>query len=165
MKRLVPVALVVVLAACNAGARSSQSTTPTERATPTEAPMEAATEAPTPEPTDSGAGIITFGTAFDEETLEITKPKKTFGLDDEIAWSAYLVEPVGDTSVTFILAKVSKGGSESIQLSQDVDVSSPDSDLFANKVALGGLLDGKGTYVMRYVREGTVLAEGEFTLK
>jgi hypothetical protein len=164
MYRAIPAILLIFVTACSTTTGAPPSSTAatssaTASTTPTEEPE------PTPTPTPEGAGIITFGTAFDPDTLEITKPKEAFTAKEEIAWSAYLIEPVGATSVTFILAKVSKGGSESIQLSQDIDVSSPDSDVFANKVALGDLLDGKGTYVMRYVRGGTVLAEGRFTIK
>jgi hypothetical protein len=155
MKRLV-MALAIVAAGC--------SSVP---AFPAQTPFVPATQAPLP--TDdriAGAGVITFGTAYDKDTLLITNPKSSFKKNvRKIAWSAELSEPAGATSMTFILASRSRSGAEKIIIRQEVDVSSPDFDLFANALDLGLLLDRKaGTYVMRYIREGDVLAEGEFTL-
>lgn len=60
---------------------------------------------------------------------------------------------------------MSTAGSERVRVKEEIDVSNPDSDLFANAIDLAALVDNKpGTYVMRYIESGDVLAEGTFTL-
>jgi hypothetical protein len=111
-------------------------------------------------------GVITFGTAFDPDTLAITKPVSQFkATSKSIAWSASLTESADATSLTFIIASQSTSGTERVIIKQEVDVSNPDSDTFANDADLALLVDRKkGTYVMRYLRDSKVLAEGTFTL-
>ena len=47
----------------------------------------------------------------------------------------------------------------------DIELADPESNIVANKIDLASLLDRKpGTYVMRYLRGGTTLAEGTFRL-
>jgi hypothetical protein len=130
----------------------------------TETPV--VTLTPTEDPDLANFGKITFGKNYDPDTLTIAKPitrfKRTY---PEIAWSASLTDTVNDTSIEIIVARRSKAGVETTLISEEVDVSNPDSDLLANKVDLATLLDNKaGTYVMRYVRDGKTLAEGEFEL-
>lgn len=157
MKQLVLV-FVLAVAGCGGGA------TTTER-------PETATEAPTQEPAPvideyEGLGVITFGTIYDEDTLEIPKPRTKFTAGiNEIAWSAQFSEAAGATSVTLIFAKVSKSGAETIVDSAETGVSNPEFTLLANSADLAGIADNKaGTYVLRYLRESTLLAEGTFTL-
>lgn len=113
-----------------------------------------------------GSGVITFGTDYDPDTLRITNPKHTFKVGSKgIAWSASLSDTVGGTSVTQIIASRSKSGVERTLINIDIDISNPDSDTLANEIDLALLVDRKpGTYVMRYLRDGDVLAAGEFTL-
>lgn len=156
MKRLLAIAFLA--AACaSPGA-------PATTVTPTNPP---AVTTPEPEPAyEGGSGIITFGTAYDPDTLFIAKPltrfKRTF---PEIAWSAELARSVDATSVEWIVASQTASGSERVIIREDHDVSNPSNDLFANKIDLASLVDNKaGTYVMRYIESGEVLAEGTFTL-
>ena len=113
-----------------------------------------------------GSGKITFGTAYDDTTLMIPKPITRFKATyPTIAWSAEFSEPAGATTVELVFARVSSGGAETIIDRADVPISSPDFDLIANSLDLASIADNKpGTYVLRYVRGGTVLAEGTFTL-
>lgn len=115
-----------------------------------------------------GSGIITFGLPanLDEDTLEINPSRDSFKIGNKgIAWSAELSEPAGATTLTWILAKVSSGGSERIIWRQDTDVSNPEFTILANDADLSLLVDRKpGTYVMRYLRDAEILAEGRFTL-
>lgn len=157
MKRLILVA-ILALAGCGGGA------------TATERPDDP-TEAPTEEPEATfdvyaDAGVIRFGKSYDEDTLLIVDERVKFkSTVNEIAWSANLIRTVDATSITFVLASQSKSGSEQVILSEEHDVSNPDSDLFANAIDLAFLVDNKpGTYVMRYIESGDVLAEGAFTL-
>lgn len=160
MKRLFAVALVcAVLVGCGGAVV----------ATPTPTPIPETTPEPTPEVTPEpigGTGIVAFGTGYDPDTLAITGPKSSFKRTvATIAYSASLIEPVGATTVTIIIASHSATGVEKTIVKTDVDVSSPDSDTFANKLDLAGLVNNvAGTYVMRYLRGATLLAEGQFIL-
>lgn len=158
MRRLTLVALAMVLAGCGSAA-SRATASPTPGATPTAEVVETI-------PPIEGLGVITFGTAYDPDTLLIPKPLTRFKRTVKaIAWSARLTEPVGATSVELVLASVSKSGAEAIIDRADVAVSNPEFRLLANKGDLAAIVGNKaGTYVLRYVREGTVLAEGTFTL-
>ena len=154
MRRLIGIALLV--AACGGGGASATDA-------PTDSPV--MTPDPTPE-SPFGTGVITFGTKYDADTLFIVDPRERFRRTFKpIAWSASLSEPVGATSFELIIASQSKAGVEKTLIREDIDVSNPDNDVFANKVDLASLVDNKaGTYVMRYVRDGEILAEGTFTL-
>ena len=67
--------------------------------------------------------------------------------------------------MTLVLARVTKGGSESIVVTTEVSISNPDFDLIANEADLATIADNKrGKYVLRYLREATILAEGTFEL-
>jgi hypothetical protein len=158
MRRLALIALATLVAACG-GATSMATASPTPATTPTADVVDTI-------PPIKGLGVITFGTAYDPDTLLIAKPLTRFKRTVKaIAWSAQFVESAGATSVELVLASVSKTGAETIIDRVDVPVSSPEFDLLANKGDLAGVVGNKaGTYVLRYVREGTVLAEGTFTL-
>lgn len=152
--------IILVAALLVAGCSSSP-------AAVTQAPVvEQPTLAPTVAPQVEGLGVITFGSTYDEDSLLIAKPKSEFKKSvKNIAWSAQFSEPAGATTLKVVLAKVSKGGAESIIDSADVEISSPDFSLIANKADLAGIVDNKaGTYVLRYLRDATVLAEGQFKL-
>lgn len=122
---------------------------------------------PTLEPV-GGSGLITFGLPanLNEDTLEINPSRDSFKVSNKgIAWSAELSEEAGATTLTWILAKVSSGGSERIIWREDTDVSNPGFTILANEADLSLLVDRKpGTYVMRYLRDAEILAEGKFTL-
>lgn len=155
--------LVAIIAVAVAACSSTNQAPPTAQQTPQALPTLTATLTPI-----GGSGRITFGVAgsLNNETLLIASPKSRFAVSvKKIAWSAELRESAGATTLTWILAKVSTGGSERIVWKQDVDVSNPDHDIFANTANLSLLVDHKpGTYVMRYLRDASVLAEGKFTL-
>jgi hypothetical protein len=111
------------------------------------------------------SGVISFGTGYDPETLQIRGEKTRFRVNEKIAWSASLSEAIGATTIELAISKRSAGGSERSLYNVDVDVSNPDFDVVANKLALGTILEGPGTYVMRYINtDGEVLAEGTFRL-
>lgn len=78
---------------------------------------------------------------------------------------AHLSEPAGATELTITLTRRATGGAETPLVRETLTVASPDYDTFAKALDLG-LLVGRepGVYVMRLIREGTVLAEGTFTL-
>lgn len=152
----------MLVAACSApGAIAPAAPTPTAVvivATPTPTP------APEPTKVDVYAGDVIFGSKVTSD-LEITNPKKVFDRKaKEIAWVAHLSEPAGAPALTWMVLKKS-GGSEKLMFSEKTQVS-PDWTITSSHSAIPKFLGNKaGTYIMRYARGGTVLAEGEFTLK
>lgn len=148
---------VILVAGCGGGGTPGP-------ATPASTPS-------TPEPTEEPvvpdlSGTIEFGTKFDPDTLVMTKPTDRFKRTYKpISYVIHLSEPAGATSLTLTLTKRSSGGAETTIVSVPFDVANPEFDIFANSADLGFLVDRKaGTYVMRLIREGDVLAEGTFTL-
>lgn len=153
--RLTPIALLaILLMACSAGT-AIDDTTPSQDPVGNESPDIAAPE----------LGVITFGIGLNQETLKVRRERTNFTVDQKVAWSAALSEPVGSTSVQIVIAERHGGGSESVAYEETLDVANPDFDLLANNVRLGSIL-GVGRFVMRYVNaDGEVLAEGAFRIK
>lgn len=80
-----------------------------------------------------------------------------------IAWVAHLSEPAGATQLTVLVLKAS-GGSEKLITSESANVS-PEWTVLGNRADVaGGLGRAPGTYILRYVRGDTILAEGRFKL-
>lgn len=152
MRSVVGLLVAAILGACSA-------------ATPPPAAPQATPLVPTQAPV-AGTGVVTFGTSYDPDDLSIPDPRTRFkSTYSPIAWSASLIEPAGATSLTFVIASQSATGVERIIIKEDVDVSDPAFDVMANQADLA-LVVGRvsGTYVVRYLRGSTVLAEGTFTL-
>ena len=96
--------LVMLLAALAVGCSSPP-------AAPVTTPFVPATQAAVPTD-DARLGVITFGTAYDKDTLLINSPKSSFKKGvKKIAWSAQLSEVPGVTTLTLILASVLGGPS------------------------------------------------------
>lgn len=92
----------------------------------------------------------------------VENPETTFSLDEEkqIAWTATLPEPVGDTSVNLVISPQG-GRSELFGYRQFT----PGATTLVNEMTLGRFIRDPGVYVMRYISiDGEVLAEGEFEL-
>ncbi len=107
-----------------------------------------------------------FGTAYDPKTLRIAKPltrfKRTF---PEIAWSANLSRGVNAAEMSWVVVRRSTAGVEKAVFDVDETVDGPDVVKVANAGDLALCVGNvAGTYVMRYVDAGEVLAEGTFTL-
>jgi hypothetical protein len=116
--------------------------------------------------TESAIGVITFGTAFDPESLLIPKPlarfKRTFPV---IAWSAGLSRRVTAAFVSWTVVRRSESGAEEVVFDVEQPIDDPTLTRLANSGALTQHLHFvPGTYVMRYSDAGAVLAEGTFTL-
>jgi hypothetical protein len=112
------------------------------------------------------SGVITFGTAYDPKTLQIARPltrfKRTF---PAIAWSADLSRGVDAASVSWVVVRRSKTGAEKAVFNVDEPIDGPGILTVANAGDLARTVGNvAGTYVMRYVDAGEVLAEGTFTL-
>src|SRR3954454_3407779 len=118
----------------------------------------------TPEPPP--LGLITFGQSFDPLTKRALQVRTQFTTDDpEIAWSTSLVQAVAAKKLQMLIAARSATGSERIVSRKDVKVEDTTSLVFATKSNLASAVGKKaGTYVLRYLRDGIVIAEGTFTL-
>jgi hypothetical protein len=154
MRRLLAITLLV--AACGG---------PAGTATPAVGSGPTAAASAQPEPSPAGPGRITFGTAYDRTTLEITEPHTRFlRTYPAIAWSAAFREPVGPGSITLVIARRSRAGVEETLHSEELLVD-PTTTILVNTTDLASMVDNEpDTYVMRYVRSVTVLAEGAFVL-
>lgn len=111
-------------------------------------------------------GVITFGRAYDPKTLKIAKPltrfKRTF---PEIAWSAQLSRRVDAASLSWVVVRRSTSGAEKTVFNVDEPIDGADIVTVANAGDLALCVGNvAGTYVMRYLDAGEVLAEGTFTL-
>ena len=111
---------------------------------------------------DPGSGFITFGVAFDPETLAIPKPltrfKRTY---PQIAWGAHLTHGVTASSITWAVAKRSASGKETPVFSVDEPIDGSEVTILANAGDLALLVGNEaGDYVMRYSDASELLAEG-----
>ena len=83
----------------------------------------------------------------------------------EIAWSADLTRGVNAAFVTWVVASQSRSGVEETIFSVEEPIDHSDVTVLANSGDLALLVDKKaGSYVMRYMDSGEILAEGTFTL-
>ena len=119
--------------------------------------------APAPAPV---TGVITFGIAYDPDTLDIPKPltrfKRTYPV---IAWSADLSHGVKAAFVTWLVVRRSESGAEETVFDVEEPIDDPNVTSLANSGALASHVHNvAGTYVMRYLDAHEVLAEGTFTL-
>ena len=145
MRRFLMV-LVVVIAGCG-----GTGTTPTTA------------DSPSPSPT-TNIGQIVFGMAISEDRHRITAPSSTVSRAfPGILWFVVTFdEAPGAPSLTATLTRTSGGGA-TVTWSQPALMSDPQAVTFADGRALGelGALQ-PGVYVLRYLRDKAVLAEGSF---
>lgn len=115
---------------------------------------------------EAAIGVITFGRTYDPETLDVPEPltrfKRTYPM---IAWSADLTHGVNSTFVSWVVVRRTDTGAEETMF----DVEEPiDGSSVTNLANAGNLASHvgnvAGTYVMRYLDQREVLAEGSFTL-
>jgi hypothetical protein len=119
-----------------------------------------------PIPARVGSGIVSFGASFDPGTLAIVQPTSTFKRTvTVIAWSAALNQAANASSVTWTIGSRARTGVETTLISEVIPLSNPQATMLADATDLAAELDRRpGTYVVRYLRGGTVLAQGSFTL-
>ena len=159
MKRLLAVALV--LSACGSGYVYPTAAPAVERPDLVEDAM--VLIAPAREPV---TGVITFGTSFDPDTLDIPEPltrfKRTFPV---IAWSADLAHGVNAAFVSWTVVRRTDSGIEETMFDVEEPIDGSTITSLANSADLAFHVDHiAGTYVMRYLDSSEILAEGTFTL-
>jgi hypothetical protein len=111
-------------------------------------------------------GSISFGSSIND-SIELIEPKTMFGPSDRFAMRAFLREPARAASLRWVVAKTTAAGSEWALIDQPWTISNPDFQIVGNEYAMSELawwLDGPGTYVVRFYRDTTLLAEGRFEL-
>jgi len=157
-------------------ASPTRSPSPTPRATatptPTATPGPTPTASPSPSPTPiaievrEGPGFVTLGSNYRTDPARIVDPSATFGSGERIAWMADLDGPAGSTQVDIVVARVGEGGSETPTYEQVYEPNSANSSVFLRRFRnIGQLIDGAGTYVVRYIVAGDVRAEGYFRVE
>jgi hypothetical protein len=155
------IAMILLVSACGGGSIDATAAPSVSRAAPAVNAI-----APLAPARKTVPGVITFGTAYDPKTLHIAKPltrfKRTF---PEIAWSAQLSRGVDAASMSWVVVRRSASGVEKAVFDVDETVDGPSILTVANAGDLALCVGNvAGTYVMRYVDAGEVLAEGTFTL-
>ena len=159
MKRLL--AIVLIVAACEGGGAYATAAPALGQIPQDEVEIAAFLPAPA-----GGTGRITFGVAYDHETLAIpserTRFKRTYR---EIAWSADLIRPVNTSFVTWLVVSLESSGAELPVFDVEEPTDQPGVTVLANAGDLTLLVGhAAGTYVMRYLDGSELLAEGSFTL-
>jgi len=116
------------------------------------------------------SGTIAFGTQYHQVSnsqIDIVNPKTVFHAGEPMAWVAHLSAKAGSHSITFAILR-SNGGHQTMVFQQDQPIKNAGFNELANGVMVGWLarihVTPPGTYVMRYSRGGTKLAEGTFKL-
>ncbi len=135
--------------------------------TPTAVPTPAKTIRPATPAPFLGTGPMTFGVDYDPDSFLIEKPATRFRIGvKEIAWNATLMQPASATSLTFRIARVSKGGAEEVLHRESLLLFDPAVTTVAATFDLTAAAGpNAGTYVVRLLRGGVdVLAEGTLTL-
>lgn len=124
--------------------------------------------APTPTlpPEFAQLGTIEFGASFDRDTLAIIRPAARFHANVIlIAYVAHLRYAARTTDLDLVLARRSAAGAESIVWRTTFSISDPDADTVADSWGFAEFAGRRlGSYVVRILRDGDVLAEGGFTL-
>lgn len=145
---------------------------PTSRATasasaqPTVTPTGSApvpTIAPTSVPplVQIGEGFVTFGTRSDDQ-LHVIDPRSTFGVDERIVWSAFLIAPADSVELIIRILKIDSAaiGGERLIAEAAVTPLVRNAQIFRSRIWPQAGLDGPGVYVVRYVRGEDVMSEG-----
>lgn len=129
--------------------------------TPTPEPSPTAEPSPTTSVVEvvEGPGAVTFGRRANNE-MRIPDPIVIFTNRGRIAWSAELIEPAGEEELTLEIARFDPDtGEEDIVTSSDNDYDE-DTIVILRRGRIPRVFEGPGIYVVRYLRDDAVLAQG-----
>jgi hypothetical protein len=126
---------------------------------------------PSPAPTivpplvQIGPGYVTFGTHADH-TLKIVDPRSVFEMSERITWSAYLSEIANSEELNIQILKLDNEviGGETLISDEPVTPLVTGAQLFQRKIRPQADLSGPGLYVVRYLRNTDIMAEGFFLI-
>jgi hypothetical protein len=154
-----PLAAVLVAAAvlCSCSSSGAPAPTPVLRVL---SPSDFATPAP------PKVGLITFGAAYDKANQRAQDVRTQFkSTDPAIAWSAAFTESAGTPRLDLVISSRSSTGAETVLVRKPVTVRDPSAQVVAVLDDLAKMVGRKpGKYVMRYFRDGNILAEGMFAI-
>ena len=109
-------------------------------------------------------GVVSFGTSLDLAG-QLQGSATSFGPGQSAVWLADLSEPVGASTVRFVIVQVLPDGREFEHWRQDMDVVDPGGRQLVGMADLSIYVHGgEGSYRMRYFRGDDLLAEGAFEL-
>ena len=110
--------------------------------------------------------MITFGFSVNASTLRVDQPTGVFAVTNTaIAWSAWLNEPAGESTVNVMYVSKGADGYETFIHQERMSVASPLLTLLANTSDLGAIVGAKpGLYTMRILQHARILAQGTFRL-
>lgn len=119
----------------------------------------------------SPLGTIDFGSDFlkrGPHSILIVRPATTFSANGTLAWVAHFQQPASAKRLTITIDRLHGCARTHVYTGEHVRIDNPGVVLFGNKVSLRALaalgVTPGSTYVLRYVRSGVVLAQGEFTV-
>lgn len=112
-----------------------------------------------------GTGEVTFGVGLDDN-LQVEQEQSTFAVGETGSFSGSFSEPAGATSLDVIVSSRDASGAEGVIYTEAVSLANPEFDVFGIEgVVISELVNNApGTYVLRFYRDSTKLAEGEFTV-
>jgi hypothetical protein len=109
--------------------------------------------------------VITFGSDYDPVDLTIVAPATDFHVGAHVAWRADFSRPPGTATVRFTLTELRPVGPSIVHWQEDIPLSNPAFTVLVNRAVLSTYAhDEPGTFVMRYLAGGTVLAVGTFII-
>lgn len=118
----------------------------------------------------SPAGKVFFGTSSSDSMIAGVSQQSTFGPKDTMHYAAHFARPQPAGRLSVLLIRISSDGSEQT-VSQGLhdDLTDPRTFVRLDRIAMSDLrsfgANSSGTYILRYTKGSSVLAEGKFTLK
>lgn len=147
------------------GAQTPSSVPMTPTIVPSVLPSVVPTIAPTATPTPL-PGTLTFGTALDETTREVTEPDPDYTRGENFAYSIRMPEAFGVDSILVEVIEVNADGTETLVQEASAQAIGADTPVASFQVSADALINGfgPGSYIMRIYRGEELIAEGPFTL-
>ncbi len=112
-------------------------------------------------------GQVVFGADFDAHTGVIDGGASSFGPESHLYWAARFRRPIGHATLVRFITRETRAARSVLLASAPIAVDSPVDGVWEDHpltVWRRVLNAGAGTYTIRYVWRGAVLARGSFTL-
>jgi len=117
-------------------------------------------------------GTVVFGSSFSVShgLFRVHNAHSAFRPGDRMAWVAYFSQPVNSTHLMMFVLKKLSGGAIEDTFNYTYTVGDPNMGQVGKSFAHASVLQAvgisaPGTYILRYARDTTTLAQGTFTLK
>jgi hypothetical protein len=103
------------------------------------------------------------------EGFVIVTPKVAFSANDTLAFAITLDHAIGTTQAQILLVRLESGGVESTVFSQNMPISNPDFNEFANRIKIGTIMSAYGQSAGKFRLElsdgHAVVAKADFTYR